>query len=240
MFYATYPSMAVLAANQNGSINSTSNPETPGKIITFYGTGAGPTSPPGVTGGYAPLNASTLLALPVTVTIGGINAPVIYAGAAPGLLSGFFQINVQFTAGGDALGARPAKYFRDAAQRSPSPGRGRGCRRVRRALAQRYAGLGPGAAIVDWRGTQAPVRGVVEFEKPCQGESAWHSLCTISAKWAGEGRPRPAMRKGPFVQRRFVHFDAYRALRGSGVCESFERIVGHSVKTAREFSDSSR
>lgn len=36
-----------------------------------------------------------LLTVPVTVRIDGQNAQVIYAGAAPGLLSGYFQINVQ-------------------------------------------------------------------------------------------------------------------------------------------------
>ena len=99
IFYAPYPSLAALVVNQDGSINSSSNPANPGDIITFYGTGAGPTNPPGVTGGYAPQNAGTLLALPVTVTIGGINAPVVYAGAAPTLLSGFFQINAQVPQG---------------------------------------------------------------------------------------------------------------------------------------------
>lgn len=99
VFYAPYPSIAALVVNQNGSINSASNPASQGEVITFYGTGMGPTNPAGITGGYAPLNAGTLLALPVTVKVGGITAPVIYAGAAPGLLSSFFQINAQVPQG---------------------------------------------------------------------------------------------------------------------------------------------
>jgi uncharacterized protein (TIGR03437 family) len=35
----------------------------------------------------------------VTVTIAGINAPVQYAGAAPGLVAGVMQINVQIPDG---------------------------------------------------------------------------------------------------------------------------------------------
>ena len=37
--------------------------------------------------------------LPVTVTIGGLNAPVSYQGAAPFLIAGLTQINAQVPAG---------------------------------------------------------------------------------------------------------------------------------------------
>jgi uncharacterized protein (TIGR03437 family) len=37
--------------------------------------------------------------LPVTATIGGVNAPVTYAGAAPGEVAGVVQVNVQVPAG---------------------------------------------------------------------------------------------------------------------------------------------
>jgi uncharacterized protein (TIGR03437 family) len=33
--------------------------------------------------------------LPVTVSIGGVDAPVTYAGAAPGLVAGVIQINAR-------------------------------------------------------------------------------------------------------------------------------------------------
>jgi uncharacterized protein (TIGR03437 family) len=36
--------------------------------------------------------------LKVTATIGGVDAPVLYAGSAPGLLSGVMQVNVQIPA----------------------------------------------------------------------------------------------------------------------------------------------
>ncbi len=80
--------------NADGSINTPVNGAHAGDEIALFGTGGGPTSPPGVNGGYSGLNASTLLPLPVTVQIGGVNAQVVYQGAAPGLPSGIFQINV--------------------------------------------------------------------------------------------------------------------------------------------------
>jgi uncharacterized protein (TIGR03437 family) len=40
-----------------------------------------------------------LISLPVTATIGGQNATVLYQGAAPGLVAGVSQINVQVPSG---------------------------------------------------------------------------------------------------------------------------------------------
>jgi len=95
LFRLNYGSGQGAILDSDGSINSASNPAKVGDVISLFGTGAGPTSPAGVTGGFWGLNANTLLTLPVTVQIGDVNAPVLYAGAAPGLLSSVFQINVQ-------------------------------------------------------------------------------------------------------------------------------------------------
>jgi uncharacterized protein (TIGR03437 family) len=85
--------------NQNGSVNSPSNPAAAGSIIFLYVTGEGQTSPGGVDGkpGAAPL--PTPMAQPVTATIGGVNAPVLYAGGVPGLIAGVMQVNVQVPPG---------------------------------------------------------------------------------------------------------------------------------------------
>jgi uncharacterized protein (TIGR03437 family) len=80
------------------NLNSASNPAAVGAVVLLYATGEGQTSPAGVDGklAVAPLPAPLL---PVTVTIAGINAPVQYAGAAPGLVAGVMQINVQIPDG---------------------------------------------------------------------------------------------------------------------------------------------
>jgi uncharacterized protein (TIGR03437 family) len=82
-------------ANSDGTLNSPATPAKLGGFITIYGTGGGVTNPLGITAGLWPITASlATLTLPVSVSIGGTNASVLYAGAAPTLESGYFQINV--------------------------------------------------------------------------------------------------------------------------------------------------
>jgi uncharacterized protein (TIGR03437 family) len=78
--------------NQDNSLNGPSNPAAIGMVIQIYATGEGQTSPPGVTGSITQSNTKTPV-LPVTVTIGGINATVNYAGSAPDSVAGLLQIN---------------------------------------------------------------------------------------------------------------------------------------------------
>ena len=84
--------------NQDNSINSSTNPAKRNGIVVLFGTGEGVTSPASVDGLLAtsvypkPLN-------PITATIGGINAPVLYYGAAPTLVAGVLQVNVQIPEG---------------------------------------------------------------------------------------------------------------------------------------------
>jgi uncharacterized protein (TIGR03437 family) len=93
-------------ANSDGTLNSPSNPAKAGGFITIYGTGGGPTNPLGITGGLWPLAASlATLTLPVSVSIGGTNAIVLYAGSAPTHESGYFQINVSLPSGPPASSA---------------------------------------------------------------------------------------------------------------------------------------
>jgi uncharacterized protein (TIGR03437 family) len=82
--------------NQDLSLNGTSNPEKRGNVIAIYMTGEGQTTPQGVDGAVIPAVASALKTpnLAVTVTIGGIDSVVAYAGSAPGLISGVMQVNV--------------------------------------------------------------------------------------------------------------------------------------------------
>jgi uncharacterized protein (TIGR03437 family) len=87
-------------ANSDGTLNSPSTPARAGSSITIYGTGGGVTNPLGTTGGFWSITESLpTLTLPVSVTTGGMNAMVLYAGSAPTLESGYFQINVALPSG---------------------------------------------------------------------------------------------------------------------------------------------
>lgn len=74
--------------NQDGTLNSPSNPAARGSVIALFGTGEG------VTG------------LPFSVTIGGYPAAILYAGPA-GNYPGMFQINVQVPSGYFSGGTLP-------------------------------------------------------------------------------------------------------------------------------------
>jgi uncharacterized protein (TIGR03437 family) len=70
-----------------------------------YGTGGGLTNPAGVDGTLSsgislmPLNNWVPGSSVVTATIGGKPATVLFAGAAPALITGVWQINVQVPTG---------------------------------------------------------------------------------------------------------------------------------------------
>ncbi len=90
--------------NQDGSVNSAANPAAPGSVLILYGTGEGQTTPAGVDGNVA----TSVFPKPVqnvTVQIGSSAATVLYAGAAPGFVSGVLQLNVTIPEG--ATGTLP-------------------------------------------------------------------------------------------------------------------------------------
>ena len=78
--------------NQDSTVNSPSNPAARGSIVAIYATGAGQTTPPGIDGQVTGSVLPTPL-LPISVQIGGLDAKVLYAGAAPRLISGVVQVN---------------------------------------------------------------------------------------------------------------------------------------------------
>jgi uncharacterized protein (TIGR03437 family) len=72
-------------------------------------TGGGQTTPPSVTGTVTPLTAPYYI-IPtnqVTATINGVNAPVQFAGAAPGEVNGVIQVNITVPAGAGTGNALP-------------------------------------------------------------------------------------------------------------------------------------
>jgi uncharacterized protein (TIGR03437 family) len=80
--------------NQDFTLNTAQTPADRGSIVQIFATGEGQTLPAGVDNKVAapPLPAPIL---PVAVTVAGRQATVTYAGAAPGLVAGVFQINAR-------------------------------------------------------------------------------------------------------------------------------------------------
>lgn len=84
--------------NQNGTLNSQTNPAHAGDTVSVWVSGLGQTNPGGVDGAIAQAAGAPPLA---TVTVQLlydamlVNAPISYVGDAPGLVSGVEQINFQ-------------------------------------------------------------------------------------------------------------------------------------------------
>jgi uncharacterized protein (TIGR03437 family) len=96
--------------NQNGKVNSQSNPAAKGSVISVYATGEGQTNPAGVTGSVTPSAAPFPKPAATNVTLsflvpgpGGtstsVPATLTYAGEAPGLVSGVLQVNARIPPG---------------------------------------------------------------------------------------------------------------------------------------------
>ena len=90
------PAAAINVAS--GTLNIALNPVHPGEYISLYATGEGQTTPPGIDGKVATLTPPQPN-LPVTATVGGISAPVQYAGGAPGAIAGLMQVNIRIPSG---------------------------------------------------------------------------------------------------------------------------------------------
>jgi len=95
-----------VAANQDGTFNGPSSPAAKGSYVTLYFTGGGQTNPPGVTGSITGTSTLEWLTQGATVTVGGTAATVAFDGAAPTLVDGVMQLNIQLspnTPSGNAL-----------------------------------------------------------------------------------------------------------------------------------------
>jgi uncharacterized protein (TIGR03437 family) len=90
---ALFPSLF----NQDGTLNSESNPASRGTIVTLFATGEGLGDGANVSGlpAQAPFARPRL---PVSLAIGSIASDLLYAGSAPGLI-GLMQINTRVPGG---------------------------------------------------------------------------------------------------------------------------------------------
>jgi uncharacterized protein (TIGR03437 family) len=92
--------------NEDGTVNSAANPARRGSVVTIYGTGGGEADP-AVADGEMLQGILPKISLPVTVIFDDGDedgryphgsAEILYAGGAPGLLAGVFQINLRVPA----------------------------------------------------------------------------------------------------------------------------------------------
>jgi uncharacterized protein (TIGR03437 family) len=81
--------------NQDNTFNS-QVPAAPGDIVQLFGVGGGQTTPPAMDGAIS--SGQAQFNLPVKVFVDGREVPAEFAGPAPGLVEGVFQINVRLPA----------------------------------------------------------------------------------------------------------------------------------------------
>jgi uncharacterized protein (TIGR03437 family) len=81
------------AINPNGTRNTVASPVARGSYIIVYANGLGAVNPPVPTGQRAPFNPLSTVQFPITASIGGQPAQVLYAGLAPGFV-GLYQLNI--------------------------------------------------------------------------------------------------------------------------------------------------
>jgi uncharacterized protein (TIGR03437 family) len=90
--------IVVVKANGTQFEASAAQPASEGDVLVIYCAGLGPVSPAVADGAAAPLSTLSKTVNPVTVTIGGQSAQVLFAGLAPGF-AGLYQVNALVPAG---------------------------------------------------------------------------------------------------------------------------------------------
>jgi len=106
----TQPQGGAAVLNQNGLVNSASQPAAAGSVIAAYVTGLGAVNPPVSTGAAAPSGHLSTITGQVTATIASLPALVQFAGLAPGF-AGLYQVNIQVPS--VAAGQYPLQIFED-------------------------------------------------------------------------------------------------------------------------------
>ena len=94
-----------VAADQSQSLAEPETPATAGEVLVIYATGLGPLDPPIPAGSAAPASPLSRTQSPAKVLVGGVEAQVLFSGAAPGFAA-LYQVNAFVPAGitpGDAV-----------------------------------------------------------------------------------------------------------------------------------------
>jgi uncharacterized protein (TIGR03437 family) len=89
----------VLATHEDGSRNSAANPAAAGTMVQLLATGLGALTANPPLGEFFSETSRVSTANPVSVTIGGASAEVLFAGGAPGMVGGMYRIDVVIPAG---------------------------------------------------------------------------------------------------------------------------------------------
>ncbi|HLY18169.1 MAG TPA: SMP-30/gluconolactonase/LRE family protein [Bryobacteraceae bacterium] len=98
LFTVNYGTGNAVVLNQDGTLNSDRHPAPRGSIVVLYATGEGQTNPAGVTGQAVHAAPYPTPVLPITLSMGGLPANILFAAEAPGFV-GLMQINAQVPSG---------------------------------------------------------------------------------------------------------------------------------------------
>jgi uncharacterized protein (TIGR03437 family) len=90
----TYGTNRAVVQNQDYSLNSSTNSAQVGSYATLYLIGSGPVAPTVTDGESAAASPPSKETLNTTVTVGGTEATVLFAGMAPGFV-GLVQVDFQ-------------------------------------------------------------------------------------------------------------------------------------------------
>jgi uncharacterized protein (TIGR03437 family) len=86
------------AEHDDGSLVTPSNPAQVGESVSVYATGFGDVQPGVADGSAAPADPLSNATNEITAAVGGVTAPVYYAGLAPGFVA-LYQLNLQIPDG---------------------------------------------------------------------------------------------------------------------------------------------
>jgi uncharacterized protein (TIGR03437 family) len=90
--------LATVVRADNNQLITPTNPIHPNDTVVIYATGLGRTNPAVDSGQPAPSSPLPYAIIPATVTLGGVNLNVLYAGLVPGEV-GVYQINASVPGG---------------------------------------------------------------------------------------------------------------------------------------------